>query len=115
MLTSAFIPANLFPLPLWEQQEMAKMNNAVNKHLSSLRFRDSIEGWGPDYDAAVKAAFDALQKIVNTPCGSDPVFFYKITYLDDHASTVDQLDDEYCCVADAVSNYLVERGVRVAA
>jgi hypothetical protein len=84
----------------------------INKHLGALRFRDSIKGWGPDYDAAVKAAFDALQEIVKTPCGSDPVFFQKATYLDDHAATVDQIDDEFCCVTDAVSNYLLERATR---
>jgi hypothetical protein len=95
------------------------MNNAVeatiNKHLGALRLRDSIEGWGPDYDAAVQAASNALQELVDTSCGSDSVFFYKIAYLDDYIETIDQSDNEYCCVADAVSNYLVERGVRVAA
>jgi hypothetical protein len=82
---------------------------AINKHLVALRLRDSIEGSGPDYDAAVQAASDVLQELVKTPCGSDPAFFQKIAYLDDHISTVDQLDDEFCAVTDAVSAYLSER------
>jgi hypothetical protein len=82
---------------------------AINKHRLALRFRDGIEGHGPDYDAALKAASDVLQEIVETPCGSDPVFFQKIAYLDDYISTVDQLDDEFCAVTDAVSAYLSER------
>jgi hypothetical protein len=98
-----------------------QMTNAVeatiNKHLGALRFRDSIKGCGPDYDAAVKDASDAMQEIVDTPCGSDSGFFYKIAYLDDYISkpNIDQFDDEYCCVSNAVAAYLVERGVRVAA
>jgi hypothetical protein len=53
---------------------------AINKHRLALLFRDSIEGSGPDYDAAVQAASDALQEIVDTPCGSDSVFFQKTAY-----------------------------------
>jgi hypothetical protein len=94
---------------------MNAIEAVINKRLAALRLRDSIEGSGPDYDAAAKAASDALQDLVDTSCGSDSVFFRKIAYLDDHISTVDQLDDEFCCVTDAVSEYLVERGVRVAA
>src|ERR1700733_4532728 len=94
------------------------MNNAVeatiNKHLAALLARDSIEVWGPDYDAAVKAASDVLQEIVDTPCGSDSVFFQKMAYLDDYISPIDQIDDEFCCVSDAVSNYLLERAARAA-
>jgi hypothetical protein len=90
---------------------MNAIEAAINKHRVALLARDSIEGSGPDYDAAVQAAPKALQEIVETPCGSDSVFFRKIAYLDDHVSTVDQLDNEFCCVTDAVSNYLLERGV----
>jgi hypothetical protein len=95
------------------------MNNAVeatiNKHRLALLARNSAEDDGPDYDAAMKAELDTLKELVETPCGSDPVFFQKIEYLDDYISTLDQLDDEFCCVTDAVSAYLVERGVRAAA
>jgi hypothetical protein len=94
---------------------MSAVEAAINKHRLAVLTRDSIEGHGPEYDAAVKAASDVLQELVETPCGSDSVFFRKIAYLDDHISTVDQLDDEFCCVTDAVSAYLVERGVRAAA
>jgi hypothetical protein len=88
---------------------------AINKHRLALLAMDNIKGWGPDYDAAVKAAFEALQQLVGAPCGSDPVFFQKIEYLDDYISTLDQLDDEFCCVTDAVAAYLAEREIREAA
>jgi hypothetical protein len=91
---------------------MNAVDAAINKHRLALLTRDSIEGHGPDYDTAVQAAFDALQEIVDTSCGSDSMFFYKMEYLDDYASKVDQLDDEFCCVRDAVSAYLLERAAR---
>jgi hypothetical protein len=84
-----------------------ELDAAIEKHRRALSTRDSIEGWGPDYDAALQASLDALQELVETPCGNEELFLKKMRYLDGHASMVDQSDGEYCCVNDAVSAYLV--------
>jgi hypothetical protein len=87
-----------------------KARAVVNKHRLALLAMDSIEGWGPDYDAAMAAESAALNEIPKIIFGGDSTFFQVEAYLSTYVlGASDDACDEYHAPLDALLAYLGER------
>jgi hypothetical protein len=84
-----------------------RVRAAANKHRRSLLLMHGTMNT-PD-DAPVWGESAALEELVETPCGSDDVFFEKAEYLTLYISVLDPDVEEIHAVTDSVHAYLSER------
>jgi hypothetical protein len=82
----------------------------VNKHRLALLAMDSIEGCGPDYDAAMDVALIDLNEIPKIIFGCDAAFFQVEDYLTTYIlGASDDACDDYHAPLDALLAYLAQR------
>jgi hypothetical protein len=85
-----------------------KQKRALIAHHRALLKMQSIEGSGPDFEAAMEAESAAVKRVVKTRCGSHAFFIHKLKYLTLYISILDPGVEEIHAVTDAVYEYLLE-------
>jgi hypothetical protein len=82
----------------------------VNKHRIALLTMDRIDGWGPNYDAAMDAQLLDLAEIPKIIFGCDATFLQVEGYLTTYVlGASDELCDDYHAPLDALLAYLAQR------